>query len=826
MKEILIANNPHVPLQCCRTDIVPCAQQWFHVLRIFFVLNGNLHIQVGSKRYLLSDDDLILVNPYEVFSVPDGNGTMITCDIDLREIHEHLALPQETHFTCCSVTASDQQPIVVLRSLIAQFIRLNTIIPIETTYLNISFFYSILHHLISYCIQPEDANVPDTKQFQRMEAIARFIDENCNNPHLSLQDVANHFFLSAPYTSKIIRKYFGSTFTDFIKAARLQKALPRLLEDGLSIDFTAESSGFPNARSFIAAFKMRYGTTPGQYRKLYLDKKNGSHSPDLDGLDFEQRDDLKLLTKYLDETGNPITITSPPRKAVQLPAVNVLQKGTRLQHTWRKMTSVSSARDLLTAECRQALQRLQREVGFDYIYFHGLLDDSIMLCSEDSTGAISLNFVIVDLIIDFLCSINLRPFLELSFMPTAPVQSDPRFTDHSKPVILMPQYMTQWKQIVEDLIRHLQLRYGMDEVSHWPVSAWIVPDGNPLPFDWGSIETYFSFYRETWRTVKACDPSIEVGVPPILATVKLGALIEKFSQLCRQDNCPPDFWQYHYFPTQSPFLPANTQSVPSTAPAYRPGEDDLRMGIAKVKENLQKGLVENSRLYISKWGLSNTRRELLSDTVFLSAYIVKNILENYDSVSAFCYWNAIDVMDKMGNTSELYHGGWGLFSYNAIPKASYYAMTLLAKLGDTKLADGPGYFVTRRGARIQILLYNYQHFSPLCGSGESFDMTLTNRYAPFREAKEKLFVIPLSGLSDKEYTITESTINTSHGSSYDQWLSLGGLPLESLAEVEYLRQTSVPFIQKRREKASKEGLTLHCALSVHEVRLIEVIPYG
>ncbi len=50
-----------------------------------------------------------------------------------------------------------------------------------------------------------------------------------------------------------------------------------------------------------------------------------------------------------------------------------------------------------------------------------------------------------------------------------------------------------------------------------------------------------------------------------------------------------------------------------------------------------------------------------------------------------------------------FFGGLGLFTVNGIPKASYYAYTLLRQLGDQFLGRGDGYFITRKHNSYQIM---------------------------------------------------------------------------------------------------------------------------
>ena len=58
------------------------------------------------------------------------------------------------------------------------------------------------------------------------------------------------------------------------------------------------------------------------------------------------------------------------------------------------------------------MRRAQRDIGFSYITFHGLLDDEMMIYGEDAAGRPELSFSYVDMAFDFLLEIGLRPLLE------------------------------------------------------------------------------------------------------------------------------------------------------------------------------------------------------------------------------------------------------------------------------------------------------------------------------------------------------------------------------------------------------------------------------
>jgi xylan 1,4-beta-xylosidase len=82
-------------------------------------------------------------------------------------------------------------------------------------------------------------------------------------------------------------------------------------------------------------------------------------------------------------------------------------------HFWSQ--SVGSGHMLLALreDYRNHLRQASRELGFKYVRGHGLLDDDMSV----SFGPGINSYINVDSIIDFLLSINMRPILELSFMP-------------------------------------------------------------------------------------------------------------------------------------------------------------------------------------------------------------------------------------------------------------------------------------------------------------------------------------------------------------------------------------------------------------------------
>ena len=62
------------------------------------------------------------------------------------------------------------------------------------------------------------------------------------------------------------------------------------------------------------------------------------------------------------------------------------------------------------------MRRCHQELGFQYVRFHALLSDEMgtLLCEENQLLYLFFN---ADQIVDFLLSIGMKQFVELSFMP-------------------------------------------------------------------------------------------------------------------------------------------------------------------------------------------------------------------------------------------------------------------------------------------------------------------------------------------------------------------------------------------------------------------------
>jgi xylan 1,4-beta-xylosidase len=91
---------------------------------------------------------------------------------------------------------------------------------------------------------------------------------------------------------------------------------------------------------------------------------------------------------------------------------------TPFPHFWEHTVGSDHARVALRADWQQQLKRAHDELGFRHVRFHGLLSDDLGTVVRDDKKLL-YSFFNSDQIFDYLLSIGMRPFVELSFMPAA-----------------------------------------------------------------------------------------------------------------------------------------------------------------------------------------------------------------------------------------------------------------------------------------------------------------------------------------------------------------------------------------------------------------------
>lgn len=98
---------------------------------------------------------------------------------------------------------------------------------------------------------------------------AEIVDHICAHcgEKLSLTDLSAQCFYAPSYFSRLFKKVYHMTLTEFIAEQRLKKCCELMRTTSLSMEEIIFECGFTDRTRFYAIFKRKYGCTPAEYRK-------------------------------------------------------------------------------------------------------------------------------------------------------------------------------------------------------------------------------------------------------------------------------------------------------------------------------------------------------------------------------------------------------------------------------------------------------------------------------------------------------------------------------------------------------------------------------
>ncbi|MCV2394404.1 helix-turn-helix domain-containing protein [Actinotalea sp. M2MS4P-6] len=792
--------------------------------QLVFVVHGQALLVVDDEEVALGVEDVLWVNPHSLLEVEAG----ARCQLIVLRVDVHRLAPSldDVQFRANSTAVQGRAAFRPLVHLLATIIKVNSTEDEQRRFQTTALLYALLDELMHRFVARPGQQTTSDKHRARLRGLLRYIDEHYAEG-LSLNQVAAHEHLSAPYLSAFFKEHVGTTFSAYYTQLRLDRAVDDLVTTDESIEVVAKRNGFRDPRAFVKQVKDRYGVLPSQYRRDHVAAEPSESRPPTT-LGAAPDTPLRILAQYLpaEPTVERRAEVEPPTKVVAVDGVDVSAPGRPLRHSYRKMTAVGRAKELLFEEVRDWLRQWQSDVGFEYVKFHGLFADDMHVYREDADGAPVYSFVLVDKVLDFLLSIGLKPFVQLSFTPQD-LASVPDRTVYSAPFNVSPPRSTErWVDLVEAFMRHAIDRYSAREVGTWLFTVWNEPDTGPTLFGWEDDAEFYEFYEATYRAVKGFGESLQFGSPAMLVSYTQGKeWLVGFLDDVRRRGCSPDFLAVHFYDNDfsGSTLDEHTPGHPSSTRLNR-DQDAFGKTIGQLTL-LLRDLGLKVPVYLTEWNLTVSHRDLLNDTTFKSCYLAKNLLENYDELDAFTYWTLTDLLEELQPSADMFHGGLGLLTYNGVKKPHYHVLEGLSRLGDRLVSRGDGYVVTARGSAMQVVLYNYEHFSHLFASGERYDMTYLERYAPFSEVGRMDVSIELTGLEPGAYRLRERVINAEHGSAFDTWLQMGAPTIDPEC-VEYIRQVAVPQMIVNDTVVDGDALTVSAVLEPLEVRFVEIVPTG
>lgn len=791
------------------------AESWQPELHVVFILRGNgkfLH----KTAYAVHEGDIFTMNGLEGQNLSLGENAIALClTISFDFIASVCPDILKYSMNCYSFLygESQQEPFDILRRDLAKAFQTQYKNELRHEIYLKNKVVVILEDIVRFFLD-EKQPVSGRGSWEKLQTAIIYIQQHYQE-NITLEDLTGQIYLSSAYLSRLFTKQLGMSFTEYLAQVRLAHAVD-LMRGPDTLTEIAGKTGFPGSNAMISAFKKEWNITPGEYRKTLLNEKKGLSEQKEELLDTE--DVFYSLIRYLKEPGN----ADSPAESVEEITVDAKGKKQRLTQHWKRIMNAGYARDLLDGGRQSEMRYLQEKIGFEYIRIKGVLDDDMCILREDMNRCHVLNYAYTDEVLDLILSMNGRPMLELSNMPRI-LARDTTMASMRFSIASYPMDVEQWAGLIRKMTEHFVQRYGIRQVRRWLFIPCLPPDYIDLGIF--SREEYEQLYTAGYRAVKSVCENLLVCGP---GCVDYQKHMRPFIQMCKKNNCLPEVLTFHSYAS----IPADTEESglnliennQSFSYAVSRDEDFLKHAIQEIRKIQKSEGVEQLALVLDEWNSNIWQRDLCNDTCYKSAYLFKNILENNHLLNGMGYFTLSDRLAEVPPAGDLFHGGFGLFTRNGIPKNACRAMELLGQMSGMLLKQGDGYFITQNDEEIQIFLYHYSHFDLLYRYRHVANISRTNRYQVFVQKEPRAFCIQLLHLSPGRYRIQRYGITRKGGGSYEAWVGMGAPASIDYEELELLRALSHPLY--RTEKidiaCEEDALLVRESLEPQDVWLIKI----
>jgi xylan 1,4-beta-xylosidase len=387
------------------------------------------------------------------------------------------------------------------------------------------------------------------------------------------------------------------------------------------------------------------------------------------------------------------------------------------------------------AELAEAFSIARRELGVRAVRAHGILLDELSVYREVDGRPVH-DFSGVDAVYDRLLSLDLRPIVELSFMPRD-LARDPSQTVFAYGAgVSPPKSWERWEALVHDLVRHLVHRYGLEEVrDHWAFEVW--NEANLAVFWSGTQTEFLHLYEVTARAVKRVHPALRVGGPASAAAAWIGELLDHAAT----SGAAVDFLSTHTY---------------GNAP----------LDVRAEATSRGRGHVP---VWWTEWGITPRHFNPISDTVFGAPFVARGMKAASGRSESLAYWVVSDHFEELGTPEALFHGGFGLLTVGNLRKPQFWALHLLERLGDEVVActlggDGADSLVQAwasrdRDGRVAVAIWNG---------------TLDQARGLGDPLLERSVTLVVDGLGDAPYRLRHLRVDDAHSNIVATWGRLGG----------------------------------------------------
>lgn len=727
---------------------------------LIYLIEGSVELTVDAKVYVMEAENIVVVNRYQQFALQKISDNNLFFLFEFSDMLLMQAIDTEgVSFNCNSLETIDQQNFDKLRTQIHRIVEVVLLEEQRANFILFSEVYELLNEMISnFAVYTKYFTEKDT----RIRKIVNYI-HNHYHEELTLSRISDQFYMEASYFSKFFKKNLGVNFKDYLVNIRLYFAERDLRETDRNIAKIAADNGFSNISSFNQAFKKAHGVTPSDYRVREGIKNETEIEADTDRSAALKRYEKFRTKKRVEPVENSLI------------QIELRDDTAVIDPVWLELINIGSAEELLSGWVKRQLESVQQTFHFRYVRIWSLFIRSLFI--DWQSGTIT-NYDKLNDIFDYLVDIDVLPWIELNKgLPSDDVS------------VLKIHAQGKWRKVFSTFIEHIVNRYGLQVVKRWRFEV-----GLGDSHDEATIEQYQQFFTETKQILKSVSPQIEIGGAGFKVDAYQESDLRKLLE--RLQPIDYDFYSVMLYPYIS------TQSREERE-SQRITDEDYLLNRATRFTKLVRDYSEKP-VYINEWNNTVSNRNLINDTLYKGAYVVKNIMDAMAQVAGLGYWSATDwYQTNKQATNALCSGGSGLMNKYGMEKPAMMAFRFLSELtGKHLVGQKDQVLVCKDEEEIIVLVHNYVHPNHLYFLKNESEILPKDIDAFFPQTKKE-FRVKLQNIKPGDYEIRTFSCDLENGSLFDRWKELDFAANLRPSDIDYLRNKNA--IHMALEKQQIKG---------------------
>ena len=783
-------------------------------IEILYVLDGSLAIEYEEEAYFLGTDQFMLINSnvrHGYHAVPDcgenpGSGKadeilLGSLLIDNKVLTEMFGGEQQ--FFWCNSAQEQSESYEKMRYFIRQVFNYYQTTEGQGIALKNSVYYQLIYLITTDFIVKKGMRKFESLRGirdERMNEILSYLMMNYREP-ITLKELADRLFLSHTYLSKYIKNNFGMSFLKLLNNIRLDHAVSDLLYTDKTILKIAMDNGFPNQAGLNHAFRECYHTTPAEYREQMAEK-----------LDRGEQEDSSQVREKVEQylTSNLVRTSEAADSIVQEMEIDTTQKE-EIKRSWCRIINVGAASDLLRFDVREQLRYIKEQLHFEYVRFWDILTDEVMIELKEKNSR--YNFKLIDQIFDFLMEIGVKPHVELGFKGKDFFVEKVGLKMLSQNMENQIMLLEKNRVLLEELIRHLTKRYGISTVEQW----YFELEQNAVVQKRVPIGHYFEAFDAIAEIFRNYVPNVKLGGAGFCMNYVGEELPGIIAEWAKRKHHPDFISIYSY-----PYL-VKEHLLDAGRNPYAPDEDYLYHQIRAAKQVIREAGFEIPEFFVTEWSSTLSNRNCLNDGCFKSAYIMKNLIQNYNEADAIAYWVATDIFAERIDTDHLLFGGCGLLSRDGIRKPAFFAFSHLNHMEHYFLGKSRNAIVSGDGKGLfYICCHNYKHFNFRYYSQDENQIEVEQQPRLFTDHEAIQMSFKLHPVNNGIYQVKVYSVNQENGNVQDAWRKLAYFNALSVIEIQYLQTACQPALTIHKAEAYDHTLVVETRLAAQEIQGIVI----